>query len=328
MTDTSLILLPEWAEQAHIWAGWPSDPDLWGEDLAGAQEEVRQLLEALSLAVPLRMAIPAQQADSPRPDIERADERILPMGDVWLRDTGAIYACRGNMLHGLTFSFNGWGGKYDLPGDRQTATAMLAEDGVEQTRQAFVLEGGAIDHDGAGRLLTTRQCLLNPNRNSGWTEEIAEAKLKEAFSVERIIWLDEGLLGDHTDGHVDNIARFIGPGLVVCQTPSGSGDPNAEILFSIEAQLRSQDLDVVTIPSPGLITDQTGTIQAASHLNFVIANGAVIVPVYDEVHAGQAVDALQMAMPGYKIMGLPARHILSGGGAFHCMTQQVPKVTA
>jgi agmatine deiminase len=211
-----------------------------------------------------------------------------------------------------------------MPGDTMTAGGIASVEQSPVRKHGFILEGGAIDLDGAGRLLTTRECLLNPNRNSDWTETLAERVLMEAFGVTQVIWLDDGLRNDHTDGHVDNIARFIGPGRVLCQAPSGSGDPNADRLRAIEASLRAEGLDVDLIPSPGRILDAAGIALPASHMNFVISNGHVIVPIYEDVHAPRAIAALEAAMPNFDVLGLPARNILAGGGAFHCMTQQIP----
>ena len=203
------------------------------------------------------------------------------------------------------------------------ASAML----IPRRRHDFVLEGGAIDLDGAGRLLTTRQCLLNSNRNPDWTQAVAESALKGALSIDQVIWLGEGLRNDHTDGHVDNIARFVGPGRVLCQSPSGENDPNRDRLFAIEADLRAAGLDVLTVPSPGRIEDLQGDPIPASHMNFLMSNQHVFLPIYEEVHAPKAISALQEVLPDQKIIGLPARNILSGGGAFHCMTQHVPALT-
>lgn len=327
MIDPERHVPAEWTAQACVWIGWPSAADLWQDDLAGARREVAALVAALAPSVPVRLiagdAAAAVAAREMCPG--RVTVRQLPMGDIWLRDTGPVYALDAGRPVGLTFTFNGWGGKYDLPGDRETAGAMLAVDGIDEARSAFILEGGAIDHDGAGCLLTTRQCLLNANRNRGWTEEEAASRLSAAFGASRVVWLGDGLAGDHTDGHVDNVARFIGPNRVACQRPCGAGDPNRDVLGDIEARLRDEGFDVVTIPSPGLVTDEGGDPVAASHMNFVFANGRIIMPVYGEEAGAEAVAALAAAMPGHEITGLPSVHVLTGGGSFHCISQQVPR---
>ena len=222
------------------------------------------------------------------------------------------------------FRFNGWGGKYLMPGDTETARAMSAHEGLPATQHDLILEGGAIDVDGEGRLLTTRQCLLNSNRNPALQQAQIERLVSRALGAEAFIWLGDGLLNDHTDGHVDNIARFIGPGHVLCQHPSGSDDPNAESFMDIEVTLRRAGLQVTTIPSPGLICGGDGKPLPASHMNFTITNGIVLVPVYEDHFSLVALAELRALFSDRKVAGLPARHILNGGGSFHCMSREIP----
>ncbi|MEO1015539.1 MAG: agmatine deiminase family protein [Pseudomonadota bacterium] len=319
---------PEWAPQSAIWLGWPSRLDLWEADLIGAREEVVGLVRALAPRVRVKVAASSDAAaQSARAAIgSDADVRIIPMGDIWLRDTGPVFAVEDGRLVAQSFVMNGWGGKFILDGDAETAAALAREEGAPRCGHDFVLEGGAIEQDGAGRLITTRQCLLNPNRNPGWDEAAAEAALRGAFGVRDVIWLDQGLLGDHTDGHVDNIARFIGPGRVVCQAPLGLDDPNAKTLAAIERDLRATGLEVHTLPSPGRVDTIDGEPAPASHLNFVMANRLIVVPVYETDASAHAVAALRRLCPGHDVTALPAKHVLTGGGAFHCLTQHVPAV--
>ncbi len=194
----------------------------------------------------------------------------------------------------------------------------------------FVLEGGALDHDGFGTVLTTGQCLLNANRNPGWSAEAAEAALAEALGVRKTLWLGEGLQNDHTDGHVDNLARFVAPGVVVCPVAFGRGDPNMDAYDDAARRLagmtdaRGQALKVVRIPSPGWIESADGDYVPASHMNFIITNGAVIVPTYAQRPGEMAIQALETVFPDHKVIGLPSAAILTGGGSFHCITQQEP----
>jgi agmatine deiminase len=256
-------------------------------------------------------------------------------GDIWLRDTGPIFARAGNGIIALRFKTNGWGGKFDLEGDDTVGGDIARFSGTPTTSFDFVLEGGAIDHDGEGTILTTRQTLLNANRN-GWSKEDAETALRTALAAKAILWIDEGLKGDHTDGHVDNIARFVAPGRVVCQSPAGADDPNAATLDAIAARLegavdaKGRRRDVVRIPSPGRVVNAHGEIAPASHLNFVIANGVVIVPVYGTATEEAALAGLQALFPDRKVIGLPAFGILgagiAGGGAFHCITREEPSL--
>lgn len=331
MTDAAINVPPEWSPQAAVWVGWPHLRGEWGDAFDGARQEIAGFVRALSQVTQVKIACGSREAYGSAwfaLETEIAAGRVslhtVPSGDIWLRDTGPIMAVRDAEPIALSFDFNGWGGKYVMSGDTMTAGGIVSVERVPRQHQPFILEGGAVDFDGAGRMMTTRQCVLNPNRNPGWTDAVAEQALRHAFGVETVIWLGEGLLNDHTDGHIDNIARFIGPGRVLCQSPSGADDPNEKRLNDIGSSLLRSGLDVVTIPSPGRILDEAGDIMPASHANFLISNGHVFLPVYEETYAPRAVAALEAAMPGYNIIALPARNILSGGGAFHCMTQQIP----
>jgi agmatine deiminase len=193
-----------------------------------------------------------------------------------------------------------------------------------------VLEGGSVEVDGEGTLLTTRQCLLHPNRNPSLTQAAAEGWLEEALGVQKVLWLAEGLMNDHTDGHVDTLARFVAPGVVVCMEAS-LDDPNAPVLEAIGRDLdrmtdaQGRKLTVVRVPSPGRILGRDGAIMPASYVNFYIGNRAVVVPTYLSPHDDDAVEAIARLFPTRLTVGIDARSILSGGGAFHCITQQQPR---
>ena len=248
-------------------------------------------------------------------------------GDVWLRDTAPIFT---GPDAAAGFRFNGWGGKYRLEGDDEVAEQVAVAAGVRLTRHDFVLEGGALDHDGEGTALTTRECLLNPNRNRGWSQGDAEAALGAALGVHKVIWLGKGLLNDHTDGHVDNLARFVAPGVVAVPLTVGRSDVHAFVYDAAARDLAQatdaagRRLRVVRIPSPGWVAGEDGLSAPASHMNFVIANRAVIAPIYNERPAQLALQALRMLFPDREVIGLPSRALLTGGGSFHCITQQEP----
>jgi len=326
----ALRLLPEWASHRAIWTAWPHDAGEWGGDLENPRAEIAALVRALSAGDHVRVLVRAGEAEaSARAAIGgSADLVVAHYGDSWLRDTGPIFAARedGERV-ALGFAVNGWGGKYVMDGDGEVAAQIAAEAGAPLTQFDFVLEGGAIDPDGEDALLATRQCLLNANRN-GWAERDAEAALA-ALGVRKVIWLGDGLANDHTDGHVDNLARFVAPGRVVCPRASGADDPNADVFAETEKLLRAacdargRALEVVTIPSPGLVRDDEGAATPASHMNFIIGNEIVAVPVYNE-RGDAAVAALAPLFPGRRVVGLSARAILRGGGAFHCITREEP----
>jgi agmatine deiminase len=319
--------LPEWAPHEAVWIGFPSHADLWDDDLAQAQAEVAAFAAAVQAdgkgeAVWLVAADEATAAEARRL-VPSAKVIVEPFGDIWLRDTAAIVLGSGKDRRGVDFAFNGWGGKYDLPGD-DTIGARLAEGaGLPCTRSGWILEGGAIDGDGSGTLLTTEQCLLNPNRNPGMDRAAVEDALTRDLGFERFVWLGEGLLNDHTDGHVDNLARFVAPGRVAIPTPARN-DPNEGVYRDAARRLRSSRLDVVTLPSPGEVI-RDGELIPASYMNFYIGNAVVVVPLYGADHDGAAVATVQALFPDRKAIGLRADHILTGGGSFHCISQQVPR---
>ncbi len=327
MTTDARHLLPEWAPQAAIWCGWPRLAEEWGGDLDGPRAEISAVIRALARHVPVRVA--AGSDDAARTAAALTDgcgAKIIrvPTGDIWLRDTGPIVTGQGALRLANVFRFNGWGGKYLMEGDGATAPAIAAHERLAARAHDFVLEGGGIDVDGEGRLLTTRQCLLNPNRNPSMGAASIEAVLRNAFGVSDIIWIGDGLANDHTDGHVDNVARFVAPGHVVCQHPAGVDDPNTDVLVEIERTLASHGLVVSTIPSPGRILGEDGMPLPASHMNFTITNGAVLMPTYEDHYSAIALAGLSRLFPGREVIGLPARAILAGGGSFHCMTREIP----
>ena len=320
----------EWRPHKAIWTGWPSAADLWGEDLEPARAEVAAMIRALAdggKGDKVRVMAHGREAVATAKLALSQNAEIVPgaFGDIWFRDTGPIFDTDG-IAHG--FQFNGWGGKYQLPHDDEVGARIALHAKAEYKSHDFILEGGAIELDGEGTLLTTRQCLLNPNRNAHWTEEGAQVALKRALGIEKVLWLDEGLMNDHTDGHIDNLARFIAPGRVVCQSAERD-DPNFDVLEEIALGLagmhdaHGRKLEVIRIPSPGAVADEDGDVVPASHMNFIIGNTTVVVPIYSGT-GDDAVNALAELFPGRKVVGLSANAILTGGGAFHCITQQEP----
>jgi agmatine deiminase len=326
---------PEWAPQKAVWTAWPADPREWNGDLETPRADVAALIRALAGGVHVRLLVNGAEAEaSARASLEGA-AGIVPAryGDIWLRDTGPIFARVEGKPAALRFKTNSWGGKFDLPEDAAVGGEIAKLAGIPERRFDFILEGGAIEHDGEGTVLTARQTLLNPNRN-GWTKTRAEAALAGALGARKVIWIDEGLLNDHTDGHIDNLARFVAPGRVVCQAPATPDDPNAAVLDAIahvleqETDARGRRLDVVRIPGVGNYRNALGETSPASYMNFIIANEAVAVPVYGTPSQDAALGMLRELFPGRTVMGIPSKGLLgcgdAGGGSFHCITQQEP----
>ena len=331
-----LTVPPEWAPHRAMWLGFPSHAELWQDDLPAAQAEVAALARALAgpggERVCLLTGSAEGEADARRMLGDAAGVEIVPgaFGDIWLRDTGPIFARTEAGLVALGFRFNGWGGKYELEHDDTVAGQIAAAAGAPLIAHDFILEGGALDHDGDGTVLTTGQCLLNANRNRGWSEPAAERALAESLGAGKVLWLGDGLQNDHTDGHVDNLARFVAPGVVACPVAWGRGDPNAEAYDDAARRLAGMTdaagrrLQVVRIPSPGFVEGPEGGAVPASHMNFLIANQAVIAPLYEQRPGELALEALKALFPDRAVIGLPSTAILTGGGSFHCISQQEP----
>lgn len=328
----------EWAPHDAVWTAWPHDPEQWAFGLDAPQRALMAMVAAI-VDVDARGAPRGERVELLVRDErdEAAARRLLGpalagvrfrptrYGDVWLRDTGPIFLARPSELAAARFQFDGWGGKYVMAGDPEVAAKVAAWAGVRGAAFDFVLEGGAIEVDGAGALLTTRQCLLGGARNPGLDERALEARLRWALGVERVAWLDRGLLNDHTDGHIDTLARFVAPGVVACMEPA-AGDPNREALAGILADLRALRFDVVTVPSPGAVEDAGGSLMPASYMNFYIANTTVVVPTYGVPADDAAVAAIAALFPGRRTVGLDGHAVVVGGGAFHCSTQQQPSL--
>ena len=319
--------LPEWAPHEAVWIGFPSDPDLWLGDLKDAEREAAAFAKAVHAnGKGEQVWLVAAHEDAGAKARELAPfARVIveKFGDIWLRDSGPIVLGSGRQRRAQGFRFNGWGGKYDLDGDQDIGERLAKEAGLDYAKAGWVLEGGAIDHDGSGTVVTTEQCLLNPNRNPSPTHAEIEGWLEHDLGFERVVWLGEGLLNDHTDGHVDNLARFVAPGRVAIPT-SAKDDPNDAVYRDAAKRLNAAKLDIVTLPSPGRIENEEGDVIPASYMNFYIGNAAVIVPQYGAPNDKAAVAVVQALFPGRVAIGLRADHILTGGGSFHCISQQVP----
>ena len=248
-----------------------------------------------------------------------AEVVVEPFGDIWLRDTGPIVGGDGVARR---FGFNGWGGKFDLPGDDTVGARLARSYGLAVSAHDWVLEGGALDGDGTGIVLTTEQCLLNPNRNGPMPKAEIEARLAADLGYTRVVWLGEGLRHDHTDGHVDNLARFVAPGTVAIPEPA-ENDPNWQVYGHVVRDAEAGGLTVVRVPSPGRVL-RDEEIVPASYMNFYIGNAAVVVPTYGAANDDAAVVAIGALFPGRAAVGIRADAILTGGGSFHCISQQIP----
>jgi agmatine deiminase len=318
---------PEWAPHDCVWIGYPSHEDLWEADLEPARAEVAAFARAVwAEGKGEQVRLVAADPDSVHSAQGLAPFATIvqePFGDIWLRDTGPILLKQGAVRLARSFRFNGWGGKYELEGDDTVGLRLAESIGLDGERREWILEGGAIDVDGTGLAVTTEQCLLNPNRNPGMSKDEIEQRLGADLGIARVLWLGEGLANDHTDGHVDNLARFVGEGRIAIPEPAGADDPNASVYSDAQARAKAFGLDVIPLPSPGRV-ERDGEIIPASYMNFYIGNAAVVVPLYGAANDEAAVAAIGALFPGRVAIGQRADHVLTGGGSFHCISQQVP----
>jgi agmatine deiminase len=317
---------PEWARHDAVLIGFPSHPEIWGPPLDGARAETAAFADAIAdKGRGERVVLVCADDEAARAASllvgDRVEIVVEDFGDVWLRDTAAIVVGDGTARD---FGFNGWGGKYHFPGDEDVGERLARRKRLHTIACDWVLEGGAIDGDGTGLVVTTEQCLLNRNRNPGLSQRTAEEWLLRDLGYDRVLWLGDGLVNDHTDGHVDNLARFVGANRLAVPMPE-ENDPNWLIYQDAARRAQAFGVDVVRLPSPGrVIVDDE--VVPASYMNFYIGNSVVAVPVYGQPNDDDAVEAIQALFPDRRAVGLRADHILTGGGSFHCISQQLPKV--
>ncbi|MER6521530.1 MULTISPECIES: agmatine deiminase family protein [unclassified Streptomyces] len=326
----------EWAEHEACLMAWPTRPALWGPAFEAARSEYATVARAIADFEPVIMIAAADSVDEARavfgddPGIEVIE---LPIDDSWLRDSGPIFAYdeQGDRV-GVDFRFNAWGEKhYPWTADDKLASLLLDRLGIPRAHSSMILEGGAVTVDGEGTLITTEQCLLHPNRNPRMSRAEIEDEIKRRLGVEKIIWLPYGGLEDtETDGHVDGVAAFVAPGTVVLSLPE---DPAHSDHARMRANLavleastdaRGRALRVVAVPQT-THGEVEGHPVEVCYLNFYLANGGCVVPVGGTPEDEAALAVLAEALPGRKVVGVPAPVLAFGGGGIHCITQQLPK---
>ncbi|MBS1678269.1 MAG: agmatine deiminase [Actinobacteria bacterium] len=345
----------EFEPHAGCWMAWPERPDNWRDGAAPAQRSYVEVASAISTADPVTMAVSDawfERARAALPDSVRVVE--VSTDDAWMRDIGpTLLVGDGGARRGVDWRFNAWGGLEGglySPWDRddRVAAKVLEVEGVDRYRVSFVLEGGSIHVDGEGTVLTTEECLLNHNRNPELSREEIERHLLDYLGAEKVLWLGQGVYEDETDGHVDNLACFARPGVVLLTWTDDESDPQHAISVDARRRLeaavdaRGRGLEVILVPAPapapvsaeeaagvvsveGTLPRLAGERLAGSYVNFYVADGRVVMPLLDEVRDEEATAIIAGAFPDREVVGIPAREILLGGGNIHCITQQVPR---
>ena len=330
----------EWAPHAATWISWPHNAETWPARLAATEHAMATAVAALSAGEGVHVnVLDAHHEAEVRARLAAAGARMdavrlhaVPTDDAWCRDHGAIFVTRRAReapLAAVDFGFNAWGGKYP-PWDRDDAVAarMAAILGVPCFAGGMVLEGGSVEVNGDGAVLTTEQCLLNPNRNPSLGREAIEQRLRDTLGVAQVLWLDEGIEGDDTDGHVDDVTRFAGRARVITAV-APRGARNHEALDANRRRLAGMrlldgtPLEVLEVPTPDVL-DASGEPLPASYANYYVGNRVVLMPAYDDALDGEAARRIGACFPGRELIAIDCRDVVHGLGALHCLTQQVP----
>jgi agmatine deiminase len=344
----------EFERHAGCWMAWPERPDNWRDGAEPAQRAYAQVAEAINASVPVTMAASDAQYERCRSALSDSVRVVeISADDAWMRDTGPTFVVDSSGdRRGVDWRFNAWGGLegglyFPWDRDERVARKVLEIERAARYRAPIVLEGGAVHVDGEGTVMATEECLLNPNRNPELSREQIERVLFDHLGASKMIWLGRGVVNDETDGHVDNLACFARPGVVLLSFSDDKSDPQHEISLDAQQRLeaatdaRGRTLEVIRLPSPGPIAideREAGGVQpalgsmprragdrlAASYVNFYPANSRVVFPLLDERHDDRAAEILQRCFADRQVVGVPAREILLGGGNIHCITQQVP----
>ncbi|MCL6591654.1 MAG: agmatine deiminase family protein [Firmicutes bacterium] len=327
-------LPPEWGPHARTLMAWPVKEALWPEPFADILPAYAAIVQKISEFEPVTViANPHLVSEAAKFCGHRVEILPVPHNDSWIRDNGpTMVVDESGAVAGIHWGFNAWGGKYPAGLDHQVAPQVLHHFGYPYFEAPLVMEGGSIHVDGAGTLLTTEECLLNPNRNPGLSRSEIEQYLKDYLNVKRIIWLRRGWYGDDTDGHIDNVACFLKPGLVLTQVCSDPSDPNYEISQENLEILRQtsasgdQPFEIITLEQPPA-AEYAGQRLTLSYINLYFVNGGVILPVFGG-HAAKTDEAalatLKKILPGRRVAAINGTIIARGGGNVHCLTQQIP----
>ncbi len=332
--DHGFFMPAEWAPHERCWMAWPCRDSLWEEGLVAARAAYAEVAKAIAGFEPVTMLVNPEDLDQAAAACgEGVTCQTLPLDDSWMRDSGPSFLVDGKGgLAGVDWGFNAWGEKFHpYDQDALIAERLLEHLGVSRYAAPLIMEGGSLHVDGEGTLLTSEECLLNPNRNPSLDRAAIEDLLCRYLGVEAFVWLGQGLDKDDTDGHVDNIACFVRPGVVMAVTCDDPSDANHAILQDNLTRLRrtrdarGHDLEVIELPLPREVRYLQGQRLALSYVNYYIANGGIVMPSFGDANDAVAFDVVSKAFPDRKVVQVRADAILAGGGGIHCITQQQPR---
>ncbi len=327
----------EWEPQACTWLSWPSNRALWPGHYGLIPAKFAEFAAAISRFQPVRInaagglrAEAERELRAAKADLSVIELTDIPTDDVWCRDHGPIFVKndRTGEVAVTDWEFHGWGGKFEASLDNGVPEKVAARLGLRRFPYAFELEGGGIEVSGDGLLLTTEAVQNNPNRAEGRDDAAFHAAIREGLAVDELLWIGEGLANDDTDGHIDNLARFIAPRTVLAVTEADPASPNhapmRENLRRLrEMRPRGSSLEVMELPLPRPVR-LAGRDLPPSHANFLIVNDGVLVPLYGQESDPVALGVIGECFPGRKVVGIDCRVLLIEGGALHCLSQQQP----
>lgn len=322
----------EWAAHRACYMAWPLRADTWKGRLEEARQAYVNVAHAIAKFEPVIMLVPPEADESARRALGKdVETQPTDLDDAWIRDNGPIFVTSADgRLAVVKFRFNGWGGRYPPYDKDATAPEVIAQRlSLPLYRATIVAEGGALAVDGAGTVITTESCLLNPNRNPDRTKAEIETDLKLYLGVRKVIWLRQGMQATQVDGHVDGIAAFARPGLILAADAPDASDPNHATFrenrerLESETDARGRPLEVLDFPSPAAHSID-GHRLSATFMNFYIANGGIVAPIFGDPMDSQALDRLRSVFPNREVVGVRCEDIAIGGGDVHCITQQIP----
>ncbi len=334
----------EWEGHDGVWLSWPHDPATFPNRIERVESTYVEIIEALSGSEHINLLVKDETmqarvlqllSDNPI-DSTAVTFHLYDYRDVWFRDYGPIFIIDSvrNRLAMVNWIFNAWGGKYKgLEQDTDIPDFMNKKMRIPCFAPGIVLEGGSIDVNGMGTLLTTEQCLLNRNRNPSLSRKDIEYYLMDYLGISNVIWLKNGIGGDDTDGHIDDIARFVAPSTILCSYEENKDDGNYSILrenYEILCNSKDQDgnaMNIIKLPTPGYITNVNGRLPA-SYANFYIGNNVVLVPTFSQENDDKALETIRMVFPDRRIRGINCIDLVYGLGTIHCITQQQPALKA
>jgi agmatine deiminase len=336
---------PEWVEHECVWTGYPSDNNMWLGYLEVVRQDFTAFLRVLSSFERVELICRNEEAlQDAKARLEgcHVSFHLHPHNDVWFRDCAPIFITKEQEIAAIDWKFNGWGNKFDADLDDQIPEFICDVQNIKRFQTNVVMEGGALEVNGAGVLLTTRQCLLEKHRNPSMSESQLEQSLRDNLGVEKILWLEDGMENDHTDGHIDTISRFVSSHQIVTCICEDVTDSNYAVLeknlalLKTFTDLQGQPFEIITLPLPKNRMFLSGEMARAegvegdrlppTYANFYIGNGCVIVPTYNDPNDQRALEILKPLFPNRQVIGSSSHGLIHGGGSFHCVTQQQPRV--